>query len=102
MPIPETFSTDYVPNTGSWDITIDNPTPSTTNETVTARALSPGETTVVLGTVSGAAAGVQLVISCNSDDISVGITWEIQARSPLEELIPNDTDGHYYIRRRRS
>ena len=102
MPVPETFSFDYVPNKGTWTITVASPTPSTLNETVTAYAISPGETKVTLGTVAGAAAGTQLQIVADSDDITVGITWEIQMKSPTETLIPNDTDGHYYIRKRRS
>ena len=102
MPVPETYSYDYVPNTGTWTITIASPTPSTLNETITAYALSPGETTVSLGTVAGAAAGTQRQIVADSSGITAGITWEIQCKTPTETLIPNDTDGHYYIRKRRS
>jgi hypothetical protein len=100
MPAPETYSYARLPNTGSFSIDIAAPTPSTLNETVTAYARCPGESTVTLGSVAGAAAGTALQIIAVSTDLTAGITYEVTAGSPTEEVLPNDTDGHFYVRRR--
>lgn len=97
---PETFSVDWVSNTGTFTITITNPAPDTDGETVTAYAKCPGETTVTLGTTSGAVAGTTLTIDCNDGGLLAGISYQLHVGSPSEDLIPNDTDGHYFIRRR--
>ena len=98
MITPETYSYGYVPATGTWTITIASPTASTAGETVTAYAKAAGEQTVTLGTCDGAAAGTTLTITTNSTGLAQGVTWEIIAKSPLETLIPNDTDGRYFVR----
>lgn len=98
MNTPETYSYGYVPATGTWTITISAPTATTTGETVYAYARAAGEVSVTLGSVAGAASGVTLVITTNSTGLTPGITYEIIAKSDLETLLPNDTDGRYFIR----
>lgn len=98
MLTPETYSYGYVPATGTWVITVASPTASTLNETVTAYAKAAGEATVTLGTCAGATSGTTLTITTNSSTLSQGITYQLFVKSPLETLIPNDTDGPYYFR----
>lgn len=98
LPDIETCTYARVPKPGRWTIDIDNPQIDTTGQTVTAYGRCPGQTQVTLGTTAGAGLGVDLQITADSDDLVEGIVYELFVTTPADTLVPNDTDGRFFIR----